>query len=159
MCLGAVLGVRGALSVFWDETDPLFVAAATAWMEDRSGAAAGMQAVLNVVVNRADNPRWWGRSILQVCLKPMQFSSWNAGSTQLSALREAMDRNDHLWATAIGLAEKAIAGGLADLTFNADSYYASSDPHPPSWDDAAQFTVELGGQKFFRLYLDAPPTS
>ena len=30
-----------------------------------------------VIRNRADNPRWWGNDITDVCLKKYQFSCWN----------------------------------------------------------------------------------
>jgi len=137
----------------WPPEEPELVLAATAWMEDRSGGKAGMQAVMNVVCNRADNPRWWGRDIVSVCLKPMQFSAWNRGSSQIPKVKVAMADGDLQWATALDLATLAVAGELPDLTDNADSYYAASDPSPPAWAEAAHYCGTIGGQKFFRLYL------
>ena len=51
--------------------------ARTIWAEARSGGAAAMTHVANVICNRAAFPRWWGRDIASVCLAPEQFSCWN----------------------------------------------------------------------------------
>jgi hypothetical protein len=121
-------------------------------MEDRSGSKEGMQAVLNVVMNRARNPRWWGDSPASVCLKPMQFSSWNVGSTQIPLVKTAIVNNDAVYAVALNLAQLALQGILPDTTLHADSYFAASI-EPPSWATPDKFTVEIMGQRFYRLEL------
>jgi len=118
-------------------------------MEARSGAKDGMQSVLNVIVNRTRHGGWWGNSIVDVCLKPWQFSSWNEGSTQLPLVREAMSNGDEAYAVAMNLAALAVTGHLPDTTWGADSYYATTIPEP-GWAQKAVFTTEIAGQRFYR---------
>lgn len=147
--------------VAWPTSDAATVLAATAWMEDRSGEKEGMQAVMNVVLNRVAYPRWWGNSIYTVCMKPKQFSCWNAGSSQLADFQEmlAKDPGDAQWAIARNLATVAVSGVLPDMTDHADSYYSATDPalmrRPPAWINDAVYCGDFGGNKFYRLYL--PP--
>ncbi len=137
-----------------DTTDVVTIVAKTAWMEARSGGKEGMQSVINVIQNRARNPRWWGTDLVSVCMKPWQFSSWNTGSTQLPLVAKAQFNGDLDYAIALNLADLAVEGILPDITQNADSYYATTIS-PPSWVAKATFTVEIAGQRFYRVEL--PP--
>lgn len=134
-----------------DLTDPLAVLARTIWGENRSGGARGMQSVANVVVNRANNPRWWGHSVLTVCLASEQFSCWMDERAPIEAVTVA----DASFRLALDIASTAIAGNLPDITMHSDSYFAASAPLP-SWAKPAKFTVEIEGQRFYRLYLPPP---
>jgi hypothetical protein len=137
----------------WPPTDPATVLACTAWMEDRSAGKDGMQAVMSVVLNRARSGiTWWGSGIVGVCLAREQFSSWNGGSTQIPLVREAMNNGDADYAIALSLAGMALQDALPDTTRNSDSYFAA-DIAPPSWATSDKFTVEIGGQRYYRLYL------
>lgn len=128
--------------------------ARTAWAEDRSGSREGMHAVINVIANRVRNPRWWGHTWQEVCFMPEQFSSWNPGYPNGPKVL-AVGPDDELFADALELAEMAIQGDLPDLTQNADSYYAAASPSIPFWTARATFTVEIGGQRFYRTELSA----
>jgi N-acetylmuramoyl-L-alanine amidase len=147
--------------VSWPTSDPATVLAATAWMEDRSGQKDGMQAVMNVVLNRVNNPRWWGDSIYTVCLKPFQFSSWNKGNVNMTAflamLKDGPVNPEYPeWEIAQNLAELAVKGLLPDMTLNADSYHSASSPYPVNaWppENTVTFTGRWGGQLYYRLYL------
>lgn len=140
----------------WPTSDPQVVLAMTAWMEARGGLKDGMQAVMNVICNRANNPRWWGTTIFSVCMKPYQFSCWNSGSTQLPLCLEAMKSGtDMEWVIAMNLAELAVARILPDITDNSDSYYAASMSKAPEWEEDWTFVADIGGNKFGRLYLAA----
>jgi N-acetylmuramoyl-L-alanine amidase len=143
----------------WPTSNPTIVLAATAWMEDRQGEKEGMQAVMDVVMNRVRNPRWWGNTIYSVCMKPYQFSCWNKGSTQVPLMMAAMQGMDKEWVIAMSLAELAVANVLPDVTNNADSYYSAYDQNPPVWADTAFYCGQWGANKYFRVYLpgrDAP---
>jgi len=148
-------------TVSWPPTDPATVLAVTIWMEDRSGAKEGMHAVCNVIVNRANNPGWWGTDVVTVCEEKEQFSSWNPGSTQIPLVKKAMENGDENYATALGLAHLALQNDLPDVTMNADSYYSLTLDKPPYWvtgnrtTPPATFTVEIAGQKFYRTELKA----
>jgi len=65
----------------------LDILAKTLWGEARGEGREGLIAVAWVIKNRADNPGWWGKSIELVCLKPYQFSCWNADDPNAPYLR------------------------------------------------------------------------
>jgi len=138
----------------WPPTDPVTVLACTLWMEARSDGQEGMQAVANTVMNRVNNPRWLDNNILSVCLAHKQYSSWNAGSTQIPLVQKAMENGDPLYNDALIIAEWAAEGALPDITKGADSYY-STTMSPPFWARDNEFTVQIGRQRFFRTV--SPP--
>lgn len=136
-------------------SDPVDVCARTVWGEARSCGRAGMQRVANVICNRANHPRWWGKDISSVCLQPWQFSCRNADDPNLPKLLAVTDK-DPEFAVALSVARQAVAGMLPDLTGGADSYYALSMPKPPSWITRAKHTVSDGWHSFWRVELLAP---
>jgi hypothetical protein len=133
----------------FDVNDQTAILARTAWGENRSGGAPGMQSVINAIMNRVKHPGWWGGSIRTVCLCPEQFSSWNANDPNRPKMLDVTVA-DTDFAIAMRLAEQAVAGTLADITGGADSYYAVSMPEPPFWAATATFTVEIAGQRFYK---------
>jgi hypothetical protein len=112
-----------------------------------------MQSVMNVVMNRANSPGWWGTDVISVCLSPYQFSCWNPGSPQVVMGMEASEDGDVQWELAATLAALAIAGNLPDITGNADSYYDVHRPRVPKWVKGAVYTRTVHGQRFYRVYL------
>jgi hypothetical protein len=137
----------------WPSEDAITILASTAWMENRGGGKLGMQSVMNVVMNRADSPGWWGNTVTSVCLFPYQFSCWNPGSGQIVLNMEAMQDGDVNWELAAAMAALAIAGNLPDITGNADSYYDVHRPRVPKWVKGAVYTRTVHGQRFYRVYL------
>lgn len=125
------------------------VLARTAWGEARGGGTDGLQSVMNAILNRAAHPCWWGTGIISVCLKPRQFSSWNEDDPNRAKLL-AVTIADPQFAEATTLAARAVMGTLADITDQADSYYACSMEAPPEWAAKSIFTVEVAGQRFYR---------
>ncbi|MDD2775531.1 MAG: cell wall hydrolase [Gallionella sp.] len=144
----------------WTGMTPQEIVARTIWGECRSGGEAGMSAVANVIMNRANNPRWWGADPAMVCTKPYQFSVWNydpnPGSDHEATLTVTMA--DPIFAEAIQIAMRALAGLLPDATENADSYYAVGTP-TPHWARVGTYTVTIGGQAFYRTELPPPTKS
>lgn len=59
----------------------------TIWGEARGEGREGMIAVAWVILNRASIGGWWGNSIETVCLKPWQFSCWNANDPNAPYMR------------------------------------------------------------------------
>lgn len=49
----------------------------TAWGEARNQSDDGIAAVVHVILNRAKQPAWWGRTVWEVCHAPAQFSCWH----------------------------------------------------------------------------------
>lgn len=137
----------------WPPADPSVVLACTLWMEARNQGSRGLQAVANVIVNRANHPSWWGSDIRGVCLASEQFSSWNEGSTQVPLVKQAIASGDSVYNTAVETAKLAVAGTLPDITMTSDSYYALSMHTPPKWATPERFTVQIGTQRFYRVQI------
>jgi hypothetical protein len=124
----------------------IVVGSLCAWREDRGGGCNGMQAVLNVLVNRAAAHK---TSIYKEAVRPMQFSAMTAPhDPELTLWPAATDDN---FDDAQQLTEKAAAGTLEDLTGGAVSYYAKSMKTAPYWAATMTPTAEIGGQLYFRL--------
>ncbi|MDY6408142.1 MAG: cell wall hydrolase [Pseudomonadota bacterium] len=64
------------------------ILAKTLYGEARGEGISGLEAVANVILNRVKHPCWWGKSIQEVCLKPMQFSCWNTDDPNRKKLME-----------------------------------------------------------------------
>ncbi|HET9189792.1 MAG TPA: cell wall hydrolase [Rudaea sp.] len=106
------------------------IVARTLWGEARGQGNTGMQAVCNVIQNRAKNPGWWGNDLRSVCLANEQFDCWNLKDPQAARMRGPI--NDGAFVIATAIANKAVAETLADLTRGADHYFAETIP-TPSW--------------------------
>jgi hypothetical protein len=132
-------------------TDPIDVLARTIWGEARGEAPGGMEAVAAVIVNRANHPRWWGRDLLSVCLKPWQFSCWNEDDPNRSKML-AVTPDDPDFLRALGIADRAALGRLSDPTHGADSYADLRYSHP-SWAQNATPVAKIGNHTFFKLEL------
>lgn len=115
-----------------------------------------MAAVASVILNRANNPRWWGRNIIQVCLMPWQFSCWNPDDVNRRQLL-AVTEKDAQFRTALGLADKAIVGDLADETNHADHFHTHAVA--PLWSRGQKPVATIGNHRFFRLELRERPTA
>lgn len=113
----------GKAAAWTDRAFTLDVLARTLWGEARGEGRAGMQAVACVIVNRAQDPGWWGRSVAEVCLKPWQFSCWLDSDPNRAKLL-AVTAVDKSFALGLQLAQAAMAGKLADYTFGATHYHA-----------------------------------
>jgi len=134
--------------------DIIDTVARNAWGEARGCGASGMQRVINVIVNRADNPRWWGTDLVSVCLAPEQFSCRDADDKNLPQLLAVTD-TDPQFRIALALAAQAVNGTLKDLTNGADSYYAGNSL-VPDWAKGKLTTMIDNCHRFYRLELPAP---
>lgn len=134
----------------------LDTAARTAWAEARSLGPLGMQAVLNVILNRAAQPGWWSRekgdgilddTVEAVCRDHAQFSCWLPGDVNLAKLL-AVGEEDESFLSARLLAEHALRGELDDITKGATLYHTIKAPPwvqhewPPSWTHNPKHPVE-----------------
>ncbi|MGE3779404.1 MAG: cell wall hydrolase [Pirellulaceae bacterium] len=129
------------------------VIARTIWAEARGEGRAGMEAVACVIRNRANHPRWWGSDYSSVCLKPNQFSCWNATDPNLPKLR-AVTSADSQFALALEIASAVVDGTLSDPTRAVDRYFAATIA-APSWAAEDKFVRQIGNHKFYRLELTA----
>ena len=73
--------------------DELEIFAKTLYGEARGESLAGIEAVANVILNRHkmalhQHHTWWGKTIPEICLKPMQFSCWNPMDPNFKLLQQ-----------------------------------------------------------------------
>lgn len=123
--------------------------ARTAWGEARGEGATGMQAVLNVIMNRVKKGGWWGATPAEVCKKKSQFSCWNASDPNYAKLL-AVNDNDESFRSAKMLAESAYAGTLPDITGGATNYVnLSALKSVPSWVKNMTKTAQIGNHTFY----------
>lgn len=131
--------------------DTVDVLARTAWGEARNQGAQGMQAVMNVVMNRvASGVTWWGRDIIGVCLAKAQFDCWSSGDPNLVKLQD-VDATDPVFQTALELAADAVAGALPDLINGATSYKRTDLPWPAAWGPPVDPLATIGAHSFYVL--------
>lgn len=126
------------------------VLARTVWGEARGEGRRGMAAVASVVMNRARNPRWWGRDVISVCRRPWQFSAWNPDDANRRLLL-AVTESDPQFRTALELADLALKGELVDETSNADHFHTHAAR--PLWSQGRRPVAIIGGHRFFRIEL------
>jgi spore germination cell wall hydrolase CwlJ-like protein len=124
------------------------VLARTLWGEARGDGSAGMQAVANVVCNRARIGGWWGGDIITVCQKPFQFSCWNKDDPNYRKLL-AVDDDDLAFVTAQRLARRAVYGALDDITGGATHYHAAG--MTPYWAETEKPVAVIGNHIFYKL--------
>lgn len=125
------------------------IMARTAWGEARGEGSRGMQAVLNVIMNRVKKGGWWGVTPAEVCKKKSQFSCWNKNDPNYSKLL-AVNENDPNFRTALSLAKSAYAGTLPDITGGATNYVNLAALNSiPSWVKNMTKTAQIGNHTFY----------
>lgn len=82
----------------------------------------GMQAVANVILNRANSGQY-PSSISEVVLQPKQFSAWNKGEGGNDPMGR-YSKNSEAFKTARAIAAAAVRGELPDITGGALNYWA-----------------------------------
>ena len=115
------------------------------------GGLSSLIAVANVVMNRVKRKTWFGESVPQVCLKPYQFSCWNASDPNRPLMLQADPNEDPVFGTCLLVAQKVIEGQWPDLTKDSDHYYAVWMDRAPKWALGHRPTVKIGQHIFFRL--------
>lgn len=128
---------------------PIDTLARTIWGESRGEGYTGMCAVANVIMNRVKYAKWWGHDIIDVCLKPYQFSCWNKNDPNLPKL-EAVTDADPLFGQCLKIAMEAANGELKDVTDGATSYYDKRMRIAPVWAAKMVKTVDIGHHAFFK---------
>lgn len=112
---------------------PEQIFACTLWSEDRSGSIDGMEPIAGVILNRVENPSWWGKDVIGVCLCPGQFDGWFWKDPNFRPML-TVDQTDDKYADALGLAVAALRGDPINRANGADHYFAKTMAgHPPDW--------------------------
>lgn len=119
--------------------------AAVVILESSGEGDLGMQAVANVIVNRAQRN---GISLREVVKKPRQFAVMDLYEPE-DVIRLARSRViPYQWERAKYLAVVAIRGSLPDITEGA-LYFHSGDI-PPDWASTLTLTAKIGRHSFYR---------
>ena len=132
----------------------LEIFAKTLFGEARGEKLPGIEAVANVILNRVKHAQkigsyWWGKTIEEVCLKPFQFSCWNANDPNHKLLIQDLSENK-IYQICERVAKRAIAGFLPDNTKGATHYHAKS-VHP-LWARCAVPSADIGHHLFYAVY-------
>jgi N-acetylmuramoyl-L-alanine amidase len=116
------------------------------WRESDDQSIGCMAAVAHVVMNRAEQPGWWGIDIHSVVLRPWQFSCFNHGDPNESRWPDGANLQ---WIEARRIAAAVLDGTDRDLTDGATSYYDVSID-PPDWTGGMIFTVQFDRIRFYK---------
>lgn len=123
------------------------------WREARGELHQAKIAVCFSVLNRVQNPKWWGTTLGAVIAKKWQYSSMAApGDPNLIQypLPQDLSFQDCLLAV-----NAVIAKTESNPVAGADSYYDVSIP-PPKWAKPEQFVKQVGAFRFFDTDGDSP---
>ena len=123
----------------------------TAYGECRNESNDGIAAVAWVIRNRSNDSRW-GKSIIDVCLQPLQFSCWNTSIPGRDAMMKASA--SPVYHKVLGICALVLADQIPDPTDGANHYYADyldAKGKKPSWADDRKMTKRIGVHKFYKL--------
>jgi len=128
------------------------VLARTLYGEARGEELSGIEAVASVILNRVAFAKrrgryWWGNDIKSVCLKPAQFSCWNAKDPNRKKLL-ALSPRDPAYRLCKRIAKRAVAGELPDPTDGATHYHTHAVD--PFWASGHVPVAEIGNHLFYK---------
>lgn len=124
--------------------------ARTVYGEARGEPWAGKLAVAWVIRNRAENPGWWGYGYGDVCLKPDQFSCWNANDPNVDQLK-AVTTASPFFRECLAATASVMGNIDPDPTKGASHYKVTLLPWPKDWGAEKPALVVIGNHSFFRL--------
>jgi hypothetical protein len=130
-------------------TTEIDILARTIWGEARGESDAGKAGVAWVVQNRAMIGGWWGDDIVEVCLKPYQFSCWNHNDPNRKQMERLSANSNPPFQKCLEIARDVLKGKIPDPTKGANHYHA--DYVKPNWAKSENFTVQIGNHLFYKL--------
>ena len=125
------------------------IAARTIYGEARGEPREGKIAVARVIHNRATDPEWryGGPALAGVCLKPWQFSCWNADDPNRARIK-GLTIDDPRLANSLAALDEALLGGRVERFAGIYHYKVKSSPAP--WASGKQPAFVIGRHEFFR---------
>lgn len=126
-----------------------FYIAFTTWREARGEPYDAKVAVARSITTRAAHPRWWGRSVDEVCVKAYQYSSLtDPNDPQLAKAWPKI--KDTSWLECVGVAWDVMNGAAPNPFPQGTHYHDTSLPGPPSaWGANPRFLGQIGRLKFY----------
>jgi len=144
--------------VFRKLTDAQLLAL-TIYGEARGESMAGKIAVGAVILERVDHRDWDGRTIHDVCLKPLQFSCYNEKDPNFGKLMKIAEQWDKAMSLDPALNEcYGIATGLLDGSIlrtpeiaaaNCCQYATAAGAKAVKWDDKMTVVARIGNHIFY----------
>lgn len=114
--------------------------------EARGEPLEGQIAVAWTVRNRVAKPRWWGKSVIEVCTKPGQYDGYTLAVPRFfSVLKDVAPQ--HLW-----IAEGVLDGLLAEpaAVKGATHYFnRQAVAHVPEWSKKLPRLGQIGNHEFY----------
>ena len=114
------------------------------------GGISVLIGVANVIMNRVYQQSWFGKSIREVCLKPFQFSCWNASDPNRPLLLSVTPETA-LFKKCLEVAQSVANQSWPDLTGGANHYYAIWLPRAPSWARGKRPIAKIGHHVFYHI--------
>jgi spore germination cell wall hydrolase CwlJ-like protein len=113
------------------------------------GGLSALIAIGNVVMNRLSQQTWFGKSVIEVCQKPWQFSCWNNHDPNYPILMQDIIC-DPIYQVCYQVADKVISGTWPDLTGGCDHYHALTTNYP-KWAQNLNPKIKIGRHRFYDL--------
>ena len=122
--------------------------AKTVWGEARGEDWIGQVQVAHVVINRLRARKWYGNTITEVCLKPFQFSCWNANDPN-RLLLDDLTLNDCAFQLAMNAALQVIQGISFPCGDGTETHYYRVGSPVPKWAIGKRPSFTIGRHCFF----------
>ena len=143
--------------------DDACILAVTIWLEAKGEGEKGMQAILNVLLNRGDNDinkaskaATESKRSSKTGKQIHQFSCWNGISDPAKHSRgliklhkDGPTKDDKMMNAAIELVKKALKHQLTDMTSGA-KFYFNPDIVKPKWAKKMVRTAKIGHHEFYK---------
>lgn len=120
------------------------------WREARGESDECITAVAFSILNRVDNPAWWGKDLLEVLFKKWQYSSMtNPKDKQLTTWPRKYEPS---WVRCLDIACKVIDHDVKNTVNGADSYHDTSVK--PKWATPDKFVKQIDHILFYNTDFD-----
>ena len=125
-----------------------YIVAATLYLDAREDKTRGMQAVMNVIMNRAKGDF---KKACAIVLQPKQFLMWNHVSNPDEFVMRFVrsHKEDESWKDAIKIVDLAAKGSLKDITGGATFYFNPRKANP-GWAKSMVKTISIGHHDFYK---------
>ena len=134
----------------WKSSPPgkedLDILARTIFGEGRGELYGGKVAIGCVIMNRVKARSYFGDTVVEVCLKPNQFSCWNANDPNREKV-EAASIDKDVFLECLDVAKRTLAGEFEDLTFGSRHYHTLQAA--PYWSKGKTPIIQIGNHRFF----------
>jgi len=123
------------------------IMARTIYGEARGESEQGQIAVGWVILNRVAKQTWYGKDVVNVCLKSWQFSCWIPSDANRAKIK-SVKIGDPVFDNCRESARKVLTRTIPDPTNGATHYHAKSVK--PSWTHGATLTKTIGNHLFYK---------